>query len=321
MTEITIDALGLEIQKHFNNKTYAEGLALASKQLKEFPNNFPLLTYWRICFAARMNALPQANQILEALLSSGIWYSEALLRESPSLDALQKDPEFERLAGISLKMQISDPLEKLPLLVVRPENMWGPGQESGCPNLVFLHGNRDNAQANLSHWHPLSKKGWLVALPQSSQVYWSENYSWTAHEMAENEVLEKYNGLSKQYSLDTQNTVIAGFSMGAEIALALALNVKLNSQGFILLGPGGPYMNDLSRWDDLIEIAKDTGLRGVVLMGLEDKTIPQNAIRELVEKLNKRGIPTDLQTFPGLGHQYPENFEVVLDKALSFIKN
>ena len=43
--------------------------------------------------------------------------------------------------------------------------------------------------------------------------------------------------------------------------------------------------------------------------------------RELVEKLNKRGIPTDLQTFPGLGHQYPENFEVVLDKALSFIKN
>ncbi len=319
MSEMTIETVGLEIQAHFTNKTYAEGLALASQRLKDFPDDFPLLTYWRICFAAKMNALPQANQILEALLSSGIWYSEALLRDSPSLAVLQKDPEFERLADISLKMQINDPLEKLPLLVVRPENSCGPEEKPGCPNLVFLHGNSDTAQANLSYWHPLSKKGWLVALPQSSQVYWSENYSWTEHKYAEDEVLEKYAGLGKRYSLDIQNTILAGFSMGAEIALALALNVKLNSRGFILLGPGGPYMNNLSNWDELIDIAKDTGLRGVVIMGLEDKTISQEAVHGLVDKLNQNGIPTDLQTFPGLGHHYPDNFELVLDQALSFI--
>ena len=61
------------------------------------------------------------------------------------------------------------------------------------------------------------------------------------------------------------------------------------------------------------------GLRGVILMGLDDQTIPQENVRALVEKLNDNGVPTELRTFPGLGHGYPEDFEKVSREALKFI--
>ena len=43
-----------------------------------------------------------------ALVASGIWFADFLLRQSPSLAAIQGDAEFERLNQISAQMRAAD---------------------------------------------------------------------------------------------------------------------------------------------------------------------------------------------------------------------
>ena len=316
--DITFDEFSNQIRKHFTGQTYAAGLEYADGYVGKFPKQEPLLQYWRMCLAARLENHHLTNQILEGVLSAGTWYGETLLRDSPSLEPLQDDPEFKRLAEISLKMQQNDPSDALPILVVRPEGKCGQDDDP-CPLLIFLHGNTDSAQANLEHWTAAANNGWLAALPQSSEVMWSGAYFWNEHASSADEVAALYAQLPEQYNLDLQRTVLAGFSMGAEVALWMALSGRIPAKGFILLGPGGPFMDDIEEWEPLIEQANGRGLRGVIITGQADTTIPHKNIRDLVEKFNANGIPCELEEHIDLEHEYPSNFEDRLVHALEFI--
>ena len=78
-------------------------------------------------------------------------------------------------------------------------------------------------------------------------------------------------------------------------------------------------LNQVKEWQPVIDRYRGTGLRGVIWMGAADDTIPRDNVRQLAEMLNTAGIPTRLETFEGLGHAYPPDFEQVADHALEFI--
>jgi predicted esterase len=319
MTELSFAELSNQIQTHFADGTLSEGLSLASQYVTVFPNEFPLINYWRICFAAKMDESAIVYKILETTLANGCWYSELLLRQSPSLASMQGEEEFERLVGISLQMQAADPTSAVPMLVMRAKGACG-SETDRCPAVLFLHSNQDTAQKNMPHWQSLADQGWLVAIPQSSTAMWVDSYVWMDFESGAKEVEEHYARLLKEYSVDTERLLLAGFSMGAEVALAMALSGRIEVRGFILIGPGGPFMDDLSLWDPFIEQAKDKKLRGVILMGLADVSIPQSNIRTLVKTLNENGIACDLKTYPDLEHEYPDDFDVFLQEAIKYIQ-
>ena len=318
MAELTFPELAEQIQKHFAEETYAEGLSLASEKITAFPEEYPTINYWRICLAARLEQFDLANKFLETTLASGIWFADFLLRQSPSLVNIQGNPEFDRLAGISAKMREVDPVDELPLLVARPKDACDPG-DPGCPAVIFLHSNMDTAQRNLEQWAHLSAQDWLVAIPQSNQALWAGAYTWADHETTKNQMDEHYLRIQTQYSIDTSQLIWGGFSMGAEMALTLVLNNDFPARGFVLLGPGGPKMDALDEWQPFIDRAAGRNLRGVIWMGEDDLTIPQNNVRKLVDRLNAAGVTTRLEVFPGLKHDYPDNFEVVAAEALDFI--
>lgn len=317
MTEMTFTQLNQKIQQHFAAEEYQAGLILATQSLPKFPKEFAFLNYYRICLAARLNAYEQASKILEDTLASGIWYAEPVLRQSPSLEPLQGLPEFERLVGISLQMQQADPAELLPMVVVRPDGACDPGQP-GCPAVMVLHGNQDTAQHQLEAWSSLPGLGWLLAVPQSKHVLWAGAYAWTSHEDAA-DVRDHYEALTARYSINPDSVILGGFSMGAEVALAMALRGDIKAQGFILCGPGGPYLDNLDEWLPLLEASGKRKLRGYIIVGLADDTIPQDNIRKLVEMLNMHGHSTELKVFPGLEHEYPDDFEDTLAYALKYI--
>ena len=307
MDKIPFPELAERIQQHFAAQTYTDGLTLASQQITHHPEEYPTINYWRICLAALVENFDLANKFLETTLASGFWLSETLLRQSPSLKGIQGNGEFERLAEISAQMREVDGAE-VPLLAARPEDACHPG-EDGCRAVIFLHANMDTALNNLQHWGHLSSQGWLVITPQSSQALWTGAYMWPDYPTAKKELEDNYQRISSQYSLDESHLVWGGFSMGAEIALEAVLRGDFPSAGFVLLGPAGPKMNDLDEWQPLIDQAAGRDLKGVILMGEADDTIPQENIRLLVERLNAAGISTRLQTFPDLEHDYPEAFE------------
>jgi pimeloyl-ACP methyl ester carboxylesterase len=318
MSENNFSIFSQQVQQHLTNQSYAEGLSLTSQQLTNYPEHFALINYWRICMAAQINEFPLANKIMESTLASGIWYSEFLMRQTPALESLQGDGEFERLMEISLRMYAADPPEESTTLVARPDDACGPGQE-GCPAFIFLHGNTHTSRRTIEQLVDLPGKGWLVALPQSEYVLWTDGYSWPDHDSGGKMVSERYAKLEEEYSLDHDCTVIGGFSMGAEVALAVALQGEIDVCGFVLLGLAGPNSTDPDLWSPFINRGKGKDLRGVILQGTEDHTVPMENVELLVDKLNQAEIKTRLVKVPGTAHEYPENFEELLDEAFEYI--
>ena len=318
MSELTFESLSEQILTAFGEERYADGLELAGKNLAAFPEKTAQLNYWRMILAARLEDPAGVNRIFEETLAAGIWFSERLMRRSPSLEGMNGNEEYERLIKVAAQMQAVDPTNRIPALVVRPEGACG-AQDDACPLLYFLHGNTDSPAANLLHWRELANQGWVLAMPQSSKAMWPEAYFWPAYEECAAEIEHHYNNLAKQYSVDPEKTILAGFSMGAEIALATALSGKIPARGFILLGPGGYLMDDVKDWEPFIEQAAGRGLRGMILTGEEDDSIPHDNIRQLVELLNDRGISTQHKSYPNLKHEYPPDFSATLKDSIEFI--
>lgn len=317
-TDLTLDELIAQVGEHFAQEQYAEGLALAEQQMEKFPEKRALINYWRICLAARLGDIRQANQILEETLAGGVWYAEEILRESPSLQGLQGVADFERLVTISRQMREADPNTTLPVLAVHAEGQCGKGDDP-CPLLLFLHANDDTARANLPHWQSAAQEGWLVVMPQSQRAMWADAYAWFDHESAAAQIEAQFAKLVRRYNIDAARLVVAGFSMGGEVALWLALSGRVKARGFILLGPGGPLSDQPDGWAKLIESYEGEGLRGTIMMGTADETIPQESVRELARLLNAHGVACQLEEIPDLGHEYPADFEARLRGTLDFI--
>jgi dienelactone hydrolase len=236
------------------------------------------------------------------------------MRESPSWKVLQGHPVFEQLAAVSIERQRR--------YGGRPERfveLPAGDQAQPVPLLMTLHGNGDRGSASLAGWRAAAQEGWLVAALQSSQANAAEAYVWDDQELALREIAQHYAELRDRHELDVRQIVIAGFSMGGETALRAALGGFVPASGFVLLGPGGPTIDIAEDWLPLIAHARGSGLRGYVLIGERDTTIPHDAIRELVGLLQEGGIPCELEILPGLHHEYPRDPAPLL-RALRFVR-
>ena len=164
-----------QIQAAYQAGDYTAALELAERHTARFPEQTPLLFYWRVCMHARLEQPSQAIRLLAEVLDSGLWYGEVLLRKSPSLKSLQGIDEFERLVAWNRELQSAAQAQRFPLLILRSE---GGCQEKAnpCPLLLGLHANMGIAQTSLPLWQPAASSGWLVAAPQSSQAMWKDAY-------------------------------------------------------------------------------------------------------------------------------------------------
>ena len=125
------------------------------------------------------------------------------------------------------------------LLAVFPE-----AAQEKMPLLIALHGNLSTAEAELVHWRPTVSAGRMLAMPQSTRVDEDGKYIWNPpgiNEWPIEEIQAHYNGLLKEYSIDPENVIIAGFSMGAALAAWMALHGFIKARGFILVSPYLPY--------------------------------------------------------------------------------
>jgi acetyl esterase/lipase len=132
------------------------------------------------------------------------------------------------------------------------------------------------------------------------------------------EIQEHYDALCRQHAVDPDRVVVAGFSMGGELAIWLALSGTIEARGFIAVGPGGPYMNEPDRWVPLIEASQGRGLRGYLVVGELDVFCYEGTLA-LAELLKARGVPCQLEVHPNLGHDFPPEFQQSLARTLEFI--
>jgi predicted esterase len=315
----TYNDLYNDAMRLYGEQKYIEVYDLLTREGERFPEEAFTVLYLRSCMAARAGRNDRAIELLHEAHDRGIWYGEQLMRQSPSWQPLQGLPEFEEMVAIfkeSEKEAYVGPL----MLVAEPEG--GCNGERTCPALLTLHGNGQNARRSLEGWNAVTAMGWLQASLQSSQLLSSDSFIWDEQETALREVAAHYADLAGRYNIDLDRVIIAGFSMGGETALRAALAGTIPVKGFVLLGPGGPAIDEPDEWLPLLREARAAGrsLRGYVFLGERDEAVIHDALRKLVVLLNEQGVPCQLEDIPGIAHEYPQDFAPHIARALAFIE-
>lgn len=285
---------------------------LLTEAAPRYPESAQRLFEWRLDMAARLGKLELSEQILKEALDAGCFYGEYALRKDDDMQGLQGRPVFEELAARSAQILADAQKESR-----AGHEILNEGRRDGNISslLMALHGNNSNLEHFRGHWQSLAGSDWLVALPQSSQVSGKGVFVWNDMNRAELEVKLHYLELKKTHQIEDYKNILAGFSKGAHAAIQGTLQSWIPAAGFIAVAP---YVGELKPWLPLIEHRKMTRVRGYFLLGEKDDMCTPGALK-LMEKMLKGGIPCAARVVPGLGHEFPVDFEKLLPEALDFV--
>lgn len=313
MSQITFEELTKQVFEAYNQRSYTQAYDLVTRSVSHFPERAVRLYFWRACLASRMGETDLALDLLEEALSEGHWFYTTGLQEDPDLEALQGSPRFDRILEICDLRQAEARAQASPhRIILEPESA---AKDDIIPVLIALHGNNSNAQDTVQYWQSAASKGWLVALPQSSQVTGPDTFGWNDREWTKQDLQVHYHYLAETYNINQEMVILAGFSMGGRWAVWMTLNGSIPATGFIAVAP---FIPDIERFIPLIATVKDQAKRGYVIAGEQDHNCYPGA-KKLVKALRSHGMPCEFESHPELAHAYPPHFSGSIDRAIAYI--
>ncbi len=288
---------------------YADALDLATREAHLFPEYSQKVIYsWRMDMACRLKNKELVLQLLQDAVSAGYWYGG--LQTDPDFELLFGNQEFERLASICEERRAQAIANAVPVIkVIQPAAQFSPP----FPLLLALHGANANIEAD--HWSSTAANGWLVCLPQSSQAYSPGAYTWNDLEWAKQEVLERFVAICKEYPVDPQRVVLAGFSQGGGLAARMVLSGMIQARGLVLVGP---FLMDVNVLVPLMLAHPPQGLRVYLVAGHKDRYC-LGVAQQMAGLLPQYGATCKLDVYPDLEHSFPTDFERKLPEALNFV--
>lgn len=312
MSERTIGVIEQEFYKLYSTGDYRAGYDLVTREADRFPTWAQANVYnWRYCAACLMGEPALALRLLEEALAAGYWYDEAGLRSDPDLAAINGLPEFERLIALAAQHRNEAMARAKPQLKVNVPEQSAPRY----PLLLALHGNNSNLADSERYWRSAAEQGWLLALPQSSQVMGEHTFGWNDRDWAVREIEQHVAAVQQQYPIDQERFIVAGFSMGGGLAATLALSGQLPVRGFIGVGP---FLVSADSVMPLLEAPRTRQLRAYLLASERDAHC-YSVAQKLAALLPAHGIACQIELHPDLGHDFPDEFERGIAKGLEFI--
>ncbi len=176
--------------------------------------------------------------------------------------------------------------------------------------LIALHGNGQNLRLAEGDWDHCLKKGYALALLQSSQISFTDGFYWNDFEKGTNELHSFWKHLENQ-GIHLHRSIVGGFSAGARVALYSLLTRRIRPKAFILVGP---WIPEIAQWGSLMDNL-DKGIKGFIICGDKDEDCFELA-KKSFNMLSQREISTHLEVIPGLDHDFPRNFPEILDEII-----
>jgi predicted esterase len=183
------------------------------------------------------------------------------------------------------------------------------------PLIITLHGDQENIEITEDYWSSCVDKNYILALPQSSQIQFSEGYEWKDIDKGSRELKEHYERILEKYNIDSDNIIIGGFSAGGRVALYSILKDIIQVKGFILIAP---WLPEIDEWAPLLNKIREKEIKGYVVCGDKDDDCYE-CTRRFTDLLSSKKISYELKIFKSLDHDYPDNFNEILPKAIDFI--
>lgn len=286
---------------------YIDALNVTEQLALEFPNETAITSYWRVCLLSRAGKTDEALKAMSAAMDQGMWWSEEQLRADDDLAPLQGLPAFEaRVAECRTRHAAAQKDSKPDILIHLPTG------DTPHPLLIALHGRSNSPERDFRYWEPLLKMGWMLAMPQSSQLGSPNTFIWDDKLRAREEIAAHYEKLVDHYSIDGNRVILAGFSQGAALAIQIGLRGIIPARGFLSVVPAGIAMDD---FHELLVSKHD--VRGYLVAGGRDPRYEM--FTQIHALLNQSGIPCEMEDHPEMGHEFPKDFDQTITKALKFL--
>jgi len=197
---------------------YLEAYNFITENYKGIKGNLAQIYNFRYSIANEAGLEELALQIMrEAIVEKGFWYQYKYLIEDEDLKSLNKYKEFAELLDICRKREIKAKREEKPDLKIIVPNKMDEKYEHSL--IIALHGDQENIEVTEDYWGSCVHKNYLLALPQSSQIQFSEGYEWKDIEKGTRELKEHYESILEKFNVDSDNIIIGGFSAGGESCL------------------------------------------------------------------------------------------------------
>jgi predicted esterase len=294
---------------------YSEALEIAEKAYARFKDEISKTSYWLACLNSVLRKEDKAIEILTNSLNNGVWWSPKLLEGERDLDPVRNREEFkEILKKCSSIFREKQKESKPERLVFYPDKF---DRETKYPLFVALHWKGGNAEEFSKYWKFVLKRGYILLVPQSSQLNGTNAYCWDDWEKAKKEVISHIIEIKERHNLIEDSIIIAGASQGASIGIInFALeNTSPNIKRFIAVIPS---IVDVSFLIPLLKNGIQKGVKGYIIAGEKDNFT--KSIKDLYSEMEKAGLQCKLTIVTGLGHDFPPNFDIYLDEALDYVK-
>lgn len=296
----------------YGQEAYAEALALVEGAFADFPEHRTEMITWRLCMLSRTGQNEKAIETLRTALETGTyWWRPSGLHQDPDLAPLQGNPEYDCLVAIcETRWQDAVKNGRPERLVFQPK----AGSLEPFPLLISFHGWGQNAEIDAPNWQGLADQGWLVAVTHSSLQAADGLYTWDNLERTVDEAKTHYEALCCDFPVDPGRVVLGGFSQGGGRAMWLALTQTLPVCGVIGVGP---YLNEIDQLAPTLPQKPLPNVRFYVISGSEEND--EGMFAKIEALCAEKGVPFQHEIVPGIGHEYPPNFEQFCERALKFI--
>lgn len=244
----------------------------------------------------------------EAIIEKGFWYGNEYLISDDDLKPLHKFEEFHQM------VQLCKEREELAKKTERADVKY---IESKRKEKLFIamHGDQENIGIIEPYWKSVLAQNYTLALPQSSQIQFSDGFVWDDLHRGKEELKEHYDKLIKNRTVE--HVIIGGFSAGAGVALYTILQKDIAVDGFIFMAP---WLPEIEEWNELLGVLQDKHIKGYIVCGDQDEDCFE-CTQQFVQLLRDKNIEHKYKVIPNLNHDYPIHFDEVLKEAIEYIGN
>ena len=291
----------------YANKGSFEAYSYIMNNAKDVMGNEAQIYNFKYALASAAGLEEEALHLMKkAIIENGFWYGSEYLISDDDLKPLHKFEEFHRM------VQLCKEREELAKKSEQADVKYKYSKQTENL-LITLHGDQENIQIIEPYWNSVMEQGFMLALPQSSQIQFSDGYVWDNIERGREELKGHYNKI--KVNKPFENIIIGGFSAGGKVALHSMLQGEIEVNGFIFVAPWLPEMEE---WEEMIGILHDKSIKGYIICGDQDEDCFEGT-QQFVKLLKDKNIEHKYKVVPNLNHDYPHNFDELLKEAIEYI--
>ncbi|KFN01900.1 alpha/beta hydrolase [Bacillus clarus] len=310
MSNLTYINLLNETLECYSQKDSLEAYYYIMRNARGIIGNQAQIYNFKYTLASASGLEKEALQIMkEAIIENKFWYGYEYLIADDDLKPLHKFEEFHQMVQLCREREeLAKKSEQADLkYIYNKENK---------NLLITMHGDQENIQIVEPYWESVLLQDYALALPQSSQIQFSDGYVWDDIEKGSREVKKHYDKIiANNNSNAFENIIIGGFSAGARVALHAILHGEIEVNGFIF---AAPWLPEIEEWYGLIDLLKDKGIKGYIICGDQDEDCFA-CTQQFIRLLREKNVEHMYKVIPGLHHDYPKGFEELLEEAVEYI--